>query len=195
MMVVVVAAACGGESSTSSSSSGGVGADAAADGAPGPGDGGTDAPGPDDGGADAPADTGTDGAAASLEVELTVDTLRQDCMPIVAPDPVIMQGTLKITNKSASPVGPLTFASGKFFGAPPSAALATFATDTTTSTIAPGASTFVLVEKTTGSMSPKGGCQTLACNGSFVVELAFTGAGAPANATVRAAAETMSCTF
>jgi hypothetical protein len=140
-------------------------------------------------------DAGSDAVASALDVELRVDTLFQNCMPIVAKDPITFQGTLTITNKSAVPLGPLTFATGKFLGAQAGAPLATFDVDATSGTIAPSEKRSIVVEKVAGSLSPANGCQTVACNSEVTVELAYGGAGAPAGAVVRAKAQAMSCAF
>ena len=67
--------------------------------------------------------------AGEIEIELTVDALAQSCMPIVAQDPVTMQGTIKVNNKSTVNLGALKFQKGTFLGTG-GQVIATFATDT-----------------------------------------------------------------
>lgn len=185
----LVLAACGATSATPSEPGSAVGADAGTDSEAAPPDAGGD-------GADAGAtgDASADAASSTLDVEVNVDTLFQNCMPIVPSDPVTVQGSVKVTNNGTSPVGPLTFANGRFLDGK-LASLASFAVDTTTQVLAPGAKATVLFEKTASSLTPANGCQTLACNSEVTVELSFAGPGVPAGAHARSKPETVSCAF
>lgn len=177
-------AACGGSSTTVAEASADGGAsDAQEDQASSDGDVGT---------RDASADVEVDAPAPLVGGTLEVDTLFQDCMPAVAPDPLTMQGLLRLENEGASPIGPLTFASGRFLRG--GAQVATFEVDTVTQIISPGGKAEVLVEKQPGTLSPKGGCAVLTCNEDVVVELAFTGPGVSGAGTVRGEAK-VSCAF
>ena len=191
--VMLAEASCGGTTYSPSDSPG----DGGAEGANGEGstsEGGADS-GVPDARADGAADSAADALPSTLDVVLVIDSLFQNCMPIVSPDPVSVQGNLKITNKSASAVGPITFKNGAFLNAMTLAQIATFKLDTTTPIIQPGATSQALVEKKAGTMVPAGGCQTLTCGAEFVVELAYTGPGVPAGAVVRAPATKNSCAF
>jgi hypothetical protein len=167
-------------------------ASAGTDGAPTPTDAGrgdalTDA------GADGPASP--DGSTGELEIAVDVATLFEDCMPIVAPDPVTVQGTLSIKNKGASPAGPLVFAEAAVYDATGATRVATFKVDTTTQPIPAGGKVDTVFEKQVDTLAPKGGCATVACNADYVVELAFSGPGAPPGARARAKPKKMTCAF
>ena len=184
LALVAWIAACGGSSTTVAETPADAGAsDAREDQASSDGDGGA---------RDASADVDVDAPAPPVEGTLEVDTLFQDCMPAVAPDPLTLQGLLRLENEGASPVGPLTFASGRFLRG--GAQVATFAVDTVTQILPPGGKAEVLVEKQPGTLSPKGGCAVLTCDETVVVELAFTGPGISGAGTVRGEAK-VSCVF
>lgn len=143
-----------------------------------------DVPAPDDAGPDAP-------PAGEVEIELAADALTQSCMPVVAADPVTMQGTITIRNQSNTVLPPLKFSKGAFLGLG-GQVIATFATETTTPAVPPGETRSFLVEKASKSMSPAGGCSTVACGRDVIVELSYTG-GRVGN--VRATPIEMTCSF
>jgi hypothetical protein len=192
-IVLAMTAACGDSSPTTP----GEGeADASTD-APG-GDGSTDAGLDGATGADAPADGGGGGDSGTtigdLEVEIGVDALAQNCMPIVAPDPATVQGTLTIKNNGKSPVGPLVFTQATVYPAAGGQPVATFEVDTTTQEIAVNGTGTSVFEKQKGTLAPMNGCATLACDTLFVIELAFSGPGAPPGAKMRSKPKKMLCT-
>lgn len=191
VLVTALMGACA-ESTTTAPGDGA--ADASTDGA---GGGGSSEAGLDGGGgADASSDGGLtgDGAVAGLEVDVTVDALAQDCMPIVAPDPATVQGTLMIKNNTTSQVGPFVFTDATVYTASGTQVVATFKVDTTTQQIAANGTGASVFEKQQSTLAPKNGCATLACGSDFVIELAFSGPGAPAGAKARSKAKTMLCT-
>lgn len=183
--------ACGETAPIAGDDAGAAEAGASPDGSPTPTDGAA-------GDASADAREGSaafDGSTGELEVAVDVATLFEDCMPIVAPDPVTIQGTLSIKNKGASPAGPLVFAEAAVYDASGATRIATFKVDTTTQPIPAGAKVDTVFEKQADTLAPKGGCATVACNAEYVIELSFSGPGAPPGAAARAKPKKMTCAF
>lgn len=148
-----------------------------------------------DGGGSADGGGGFDAATGDLVVEVDVSTIFQNCMPIVAPDPLTVQGSLKIDNNGAAPAGPLVFKDATVYDAAGATKLATFSVDTTTQVIAARDKTTSVFEKQSASLAPQSGCAALSCNTEVVVELSFSGPGAPPGAKARAKPKKVNCAF
>ena len=43
----------------------------------------------------------------------SVTTLGQDCMPVVAADPLSLRGSITLTNTGTVPIGPVTLSAGQ----------------------------------------------------------------------------------
>jgi hypothetical protein len=179
----LVIVACSGATTT-------IGGDDTADGSPGDsggsssgglGDGSTSRDGGNGGGRDAGAtDGGTSvdatlgddaGTADQVIVTINVTDLFQDCQPIVREDPVQMKGSITVQNNTRMDVGPITMTDGAFYDAN-KARLATFkVTPASIPLVAPGAGGSADIVKAQPSMVPADGCNTLPCQGQYIVEV------------------------
>ena len=114
----------------------------------------------------------TTGGMAALEVTMSDLMLFQDCMPIVAPDPVGAMLMLALGNpgdeeQSATVTSATLYDGGGVEVATIEVTPADFGP------VAPGDSIMVAVTKVPDSLMPASGCEVLECNGSHVLELAL----------------------
>jgi hypothetical protein len=140
-------------------------------------------------------DTPPADAPAGVTLGLTA-SLFEDCMPIVADDPVSINGELVVTNGGSTAIGPLTATLGSV-KTPAGATLATFRiTSLSIPAIDPGKSGNAAFSKEKGSMFPATGCDTVKCGADVQIELTLNGPGLPP-AGVRALSPTIkaSCAF
>jgi hypothetical protein len=150
---------------------------------------------PADAGSDAPIEVGdaTSDAGAGLVFTLTANVF-EDCMPIVASDPVHITGNLTMKNDTGATVGPITATAGTV-SKPGSAPFGTFGLKSfTLPAIATGGSESGGYEKDAGTFSPASACTSIACGSSVVVELTLFGPGLPSGGVrVASPAVTNSC--
>jgi len=139
--------------------------------------GGTDAGEPEDGGADASEamDAGTP-ADAATEAVITLDdvTVYANCMPIVAPDPIITVWTANVSGAVGS-LATLTDAKLTLTGTPPVSQ--TLTVDTPTIPLS-GGSGSQTQRKTGADADPPSGCTTLCSGRTYTLELTYTVDGA-----------------
>lgn len=148
-----------------------------------------------DTGVSSEAGPGADAAPGDIVATLTLTTLVQNCMPVVAPDPTRVEATLRLTNQGSTPVGPVTVSGGRILVAASQVLRASFtATGTSGAAIAPGQTVEIAVVKDASSLEPKTGCSVLACNQEeYAVEVDYGGPAVAAGAKAQAAARAMSC--
>jgi hypothetical protein len=189
LVVGVLLVGCGGANSQdlgpTGSSSGDTG-----DGGPGSGD----AASGDTGGV---VDAKSDGAGSSsggdkfdasgiITRQITITDFFQNCMPVVAADPIILKGTISIANGTSADIGPISFTSGSFLHPATLAVIASFKLKPVTmNVVQPGGNDTVGIEKQQNSASPANFCQTLTCGSEVVVEVIASGPGIPANDAIR----------
>ena len=131
--------------------------------------------------------------ASTLATTITGLRLYEDCMPLVAPDPVNIQGDLHIENATGATMGPITITSGEILDG--STVIATFAVEKANlGTLAPGSASSTGFVKSANSLSSKKGCQTVACSKMFRVALVLSGQGIPAGTRAVSAPSEMACT-
>lgn len=146
--------------------------------------------------ADAPAETGGDADDAgrvSFISSVHVNTLMQDCMPIVPPDPLQFSGTLDLMNTGTLPVGPV-MASEAIVAAADGHELARFAIEPVTlAVVAPGAMGSVMVAKRAGTLMPAMGCTAVPCGMLARVRLPITGPNVPPGTIANSPLTTVMC--
>lgn len=115
----------------------------------------------------------------TVEADIVLTDLMQDCMPHSQPDRVSVGGTITFTNHRSFAVGPVAVVSAQFLDAS-SAVIATFGVALTPSTIVvqPGATSTVGFAKTRDSLSPAAFCRPALC-GRVRVVVTFGGPGVP----------------
>jgi len=158
----------------------------------------TDATSTTDGGldasdsADGTSDT-TDGATSATEGSLAIKTLFQDCMPIVAKDPLHMQATATIKNVGTGKVGPITITDGAILDSS-GKSIATFkVTSSTIAEIAGGASGSGAVEKNPDTLDPATGCSSVPCGSDVFVEVTYVGVGIVPGSKARSPLTKITC--
>lgn len=150
------------------------------------------------------ADAGTDAplppdAGVSFLSMTMVTTLSQDCMPIVADDPLAIAGSLVVTNTGAVPIGPIHVTDGLVLRLLGGDTIATFAVAPfDLPAIAPGATVMAPFTKTAGSLSGGAGltgCDVVACGTPVRIALALSGADLPVGARAASEPLTVPCAF
>jgi hypothetical protein len=102
----------------------------------------------------------------------------ENCMPIVAPDPVSISATITITNTGNVPIGPVTVGSGEVVQNM-NVLISWKAQPVQTGVIQPGQSAMLQIAKTANSAMPAKACATLPCNGGVNLSVPYTGPGVP----------------
>lgn len=119
---------------------------------------------------DATTDASTTGGMGMLDVQMSGLQIFEDCMPIVPPDPVGASFSLELDNigdVSAS----ATVTAAAFFDA---GGMQVATIDVMPAAFGPipvGAVDLAMVSKVPGSLMPAAGCEVLACNQSYTLEL------------------------
>jgi len=114
--------------------------------------------------------------AGGVSLAISSVGLSQDCMPVTAPDPLNVGGTLAIDNPTNTTIGPLTITSGQVLDG--STVIATFAvSDPAVAALGPESTTTVPFSKQGQSLSPQNGCYVAKCGGSYSVALVLSGTG------------------
>ncbi|MCS6911704.1 MAG: hypothetical protein RMK29_18245 [Myxococcales bacterium] len=149
----------------------------------------------------APGEGRQDLASADLAVAmptafLDLDTLYQDCMPPVRPDPLLIKGRMTVRNVSGSPLGPVGASEGLILHRD-GAQLATFRIGPLNlGTIPPhGAVEGRVFDKEAGTLMPARGCQTIPCNEPVRIEILLTGGNLPSGSRARSAPYNVACAF
>jgi len=146
---------------------------------------------PDD--ASAPADV-----TASFSAMTAVTTLGQNCMPVVASDPLSLRGSITLTNTGTVPIGPITLSAGLVIRVLGGETMATFAvTPVTLAAVAPGQSGTVDFTKTAGSLAGDAGvsgCEIVPCDSPVRIALRLTGPHLPDGARAFSEPMPMPCT-
>lgn len=159
-----------------------------------------DAGSEDAGGADAGSDAARPGDSGISFTSMTlVTTLTEDCMPVVAPDPLPIDGMLRVTNTGSAPIGPLHVEAGLVVQLLGGETLATFAiAPIDLPAIAPGATGSAAFTKTAGSLAGGAGlsgCDVVACGAAVRIALLLTGPGIPDGARASSEPLTVGCAF
>ncbi len=146
--------------------------------------------------AEASPDTAADAvvdAPSGLTITVT-PTIFEDCMPIVASDPVSITGDVTVRNDTGASVGPITATFGTV-RTPGGAAFGTYKLKSLSiPAIAHGASSSAKFQKEPSTFSPASACASIKCGSSVEVELTFFGTGLPtAGLAVKSTAVTCSC--
>lgn len=143
--------------------------------------------------ASAPAD-----GTASFTAMTAVTTLGQNCMPVVAADPLSLRGSITLANTGAVPIGPVTLSEGLVIRVLGGETMATFAvTPVTLAAVAPGQSGTVAFAKTPGSLTGDAGvagCEIVPCDSPVRIVLRLTGPHLPEGARAFSEPMTMPCT-
>jgi hypothetical protein len=173
-----------GGSSSSGSSSGG--ADGGSSGSVG--DAKVDGAGKDTGPDVGPPPPGT------IATQIYISDLFENCMPVIAADPITVKGTVTIQNGTNSAIGPVSFLEGTFLDPKTNAPIATFKLKPVTmQAVPPGGSQTVNIEKQSNSASPSNGCSTLTCSSQVIVQVDASGTGVPTNAHIQTNPITVGC--
>lgn len=127
-----------------------------------------------------------------------VTTLGQNCMPVVAADPLSLRGSITLTNTGTVPIGPITLTAGLVTRVLGGDTMATFAvTPVTLAVVAPGQSGTVAFAKTAGSLTGDAGvagCEIVPCDSPVRIALRLTGPHLPEGARAFSEPMTMPCT-
>ncbi len=138
----------------------------------------------------APVDAGAVGST------LRISTLSENCMPIVAKDPIRLVGTVDVANNTPATVGPITATTGEIRDLAGNLRTSfDLLAPLSTGTILSGQSVSRAIEKRPASAVPALQCATLACNTEVVVSLRLSGPGVAAGTVVKSAPVRVSCTF
>lgn len=124
-----------------------------------------------------------------------VTMLSQNCMPIIASDPMTLTGSVDVTNSGGVAIGPITASDGiivhedgtelgRFTIAPISI-----------SAIAPGANGTAMLTKNGMSLTPANGCSTVPCSAPVRVEIPISGPNIPPNTRAISAITIVTCTM
>ncbi len=143
----------------------------------------------DSGSSDSGSSTGS--GMASLDAAISDLALFQDCMPIVAPDPLGVTFNLALTNTGDSPATASVVSAVILDGG--AAQVGSFEVmPTDFGPIPAGDSSMDVVTKTADSLMPADGCGVAMCNQTYTVELTLDVDGAHA---VASAMGPVSCVF
>lgn len=112
----------------------------------------------------------TEGGMGALELAISSLQVFQDCMPIVAPDPVNATFQLALTN-TGDAAASATVSSAAFLDAGGAQAATLEITPAAFGPIAPGDSMLTMAGKVPNSLVPANGCETLQCGQSYTLEL------------------------
>jgi hypothetical protein len=133
-----------------------------------------------------------DAGGGMFMATVRLDKLFENCMPIVAPDPLQVMGTLEITNTGAVPIGPVTATQGILtteslmelgrFGLGP----------TQLASVAPGATGSVPIVKTSGTLMPANGCG-MSCGMLVRVRIPIAGPNVPDGSVVSSPLTALQC--
>ncbi len=152
-----------------------------------------------DAGLDASDASGTDGAvvdAGAITAAVKVTLLYQNCMPVVSPDPILLQGSLEIVNAGGGSVGPVTATQGEIRDTANNL-LTTFqlASPLSVGPVLSGQTGSGSFTKRAGSASPANRCQTLMCSSDVVILLPISGAGLPGGEIARSDKVRVMCVY
>jgi hypothetical protein len=128
----------------------------------------------------APADSRDPPGDAPTGITVTLrGKIFEDCMPIVADDPVSIDGEVVVANGGSTPIGPLTATLGSV-KTPLGSTLATYRIKgLSIGALAAGESGGTTFHKEKGSMFPAAGCDAVKCGAGVQLELTLYGAGLP----------------
>ena len=147
---------------------------------------------------DAPIDAPIDAPLGSLtgSISMTGLSVYQDCMPMVAQDPVHVALTYSVTNNGNVPVGPITPTNGRLLDTN-NAPIITFTFNSSSlGPIAVSGSGSDSVTKQSGTANPASYCQTLSCNSQQVkVEMELSGTSVPPGYKLTSGLTTVSCVY
>jgi hypothetical protein len=114
----------------------------------------------------------------TVTASLSTVMIFENCMPIVAQDPVSITATLTITNTGNVPVGPVAVDSGEV--TQNQNVLISFKVQPMqTGVIAPGQNAMLQVSKIANSAMPAKACATVPCNGGVNLVVPYSGPGVP----------------
>jgi hypothetical protein len=131
----------------------------------------------------------------TLQATLSFTLLNQDCMPVVAPDPVQVSGTITLANNGATPVGPISGSTGAFLSAG-GVQLASFQiTPVNLGSIAPGGTVSSAFDKVVNSLMPAAGCNTIACSSMVRTIIFYDGPGVPPGSFADGGLMPFTCAF
>jgi len=134
-------------------------------------------------------------ASVSFTAMVAFTQLSQNCMPIVAPDPLTFTADILVTNTGGVPLGPIDASAGRIIHEN-GAALATFTfAAVQIPVIQPGATGRISFTKAAGSLLPANGCNTVACSTPLRAMIPITGPNVPAGSEARSAIAVLPCTF
>jgi hypothetical protein len=139
------------------------------------------------------ADANDGGGTVSLTAMVTVGSIGQNCMPIVAPDPLSVSGSVDVSNTGTATIGPITSTSGAILSES-GMEIATFAIDPISiAAIGPGATGSATFTKTSGTLMPANGCETVPCNATVRVAIDLSGPNIPSGARAISAISRVEC--
>ena len=151
--------------------------------------------------ADAPTDAGadaSDAAVVSFVAMTTLTTINQNCMPVVARDPLTIMGSVAVTNTGTAPIGPITINRGLIVALLGGQPLAGFnITPVTIDAIAPratGTTTFTKAADSLGNDAGTTGCEIVPCGSPIRVSVELSGANIPAGSRAASEPGTLPCT-
>jgi hypothetical protein len=134
---------------------------------------------------------------AAFTAMTAVSTIGQNCMPVVAADPLSLSGSITLTNTGTVPIGPITLSTGFVTRLLGGDTLATFAvTPVTLAAVPPGQSATVAFTKTAGSLTGDAGvsgCEIVPCDSPVRIVLRLTGPHLPDGARSSSEPMTMPC--
>ena len=150
--------------------------------------------GPVDATVDATVDAGPVDAG-SVTTSLKITTLAENCMPIVAKDPIRLVGSIDVVNTTPASVGPITATGGEIRDM--AGNLRTrfdLLVPISVGPVPSGQTRSATYEKRPGTAVPALQCATLACNTDVVVSLTLSGAGT-AGVTAKSGPVRVTCSF
>ena len=146
---------------------------------------------------DAPA---ADVPVAAFSAMTTLTTINQNCMPVVAADPLTVAGTIALNNTGSLPIGPITLTAGLVVRLLGGDTMATFGvTSVTLPVVAPHTTGTVAFTKAAGTLAGAGdagvtGCQIVPCGSPIRIVLPLAGPNVPDGARAASEPMTLPCT-
>lgn len=124
-----------------------------------------------------------------------ITQLSQNCMPIIASDPMTLTGSIDLQNTGGVALGPITANSGSIV-ADTGTELAHFTiAPITIGTVAGGATGTSMFAKDASSLMPANGCNTVACSSPVRVVVPISGPNVPAGSRAISAITIVSCSM
>lgn len=119
--------------------------------------------------------------------------IHQDCQPVIAPDPVVVDFSVAVANPTTEQLGPLTIASATVLDEG-DAVVASFTASGSVGPIPPNATLQGTFVKNPASVTPAKGCQLLACGKVFHVVVTLAGPNVPPGLKATSAPTAVGCT-